>query len=341
LTENKFSKYLLYAIGEIILVVIGILIALQLNTTKEIKTNESQIERILTSVFQDLEKDLINTINFQIEHYENFDSLSKKVLSKMLKASDYNSTNINGNRNYSNLLESQVEPYRFETNAYNRLIENIEIVPEKYIYIVEKLQDVYGDEAIVTNDVLKEEKVFLENIQNRYQNTQEWYSETEENQYDDKVTYLLNDKQHLNDVRRYQKITYHLLQHLIILKQKATYAYNLIYKDLELDLKKSTKIEDIYFPSSEELEAYVGIYKNETLDRELEVKKDENSLLIDDRGMAYKIDEDKFKLINSDNILLEFNRNTNKDVISLSFFVNQRNETSNDSINTFKLLKIK
>ncbi|NNF01141.1 MAG: hypothetical protein HKN22_00510, partial [Bacteroidia bacterium] len=31
LTENKFSKYLLYAIGEIALVVIGILIALQLN----------------------------------------------------------------------------------------------------------------------------------------------------------------------------------------------------------------------------------------------------------------------------------------------------------------------
>ena len=31
LTENKFSKYILYAIGEIILVVIGILIALQIN----------------------------------------------------------------------------------------------------------------------------------------------------------------------------------------------------------------------------------------------------------------------------------------------------------------------
>ena len=30
--ENKVSKYILYAIGEIILVVIGILIALQINT---------------------------------------------------------------------------------------------------------------------------------------------------------------------------------------------------------------------------------------------------------------------------------------------------------------------
>ena len=31
LTQNKFSKYLLYAVGEIVLVVIGILIALQIN----------------------------------------------------------------------------------------------------------------------------------------------------------------------------------------------------------------------------------------------------------------------------------------------------------------------
>jgi len=37
LTENKFSKYLLYAIGEIVLVVIGILIALQIDNANEIK----------------------------------------------------------------------------------------------------------------------------------------------------------------------------------------------------------------------------------------------------------------------------------------------------------------
>ena len=31
LTENKFGKYMTYAVGEIVLVVIGILIALQIN----------------------------------------------------------------------------------------------------------------------------------------------------------------------------------------------------------------------------------------------------------------------------------------------------------------------
>ena len=37
LSESKFSKYLLYAIGEIVLVMIGILLALQVNTWNEQK----------------------------------------------------------------------------------------------------------------------------------------------------------------------------------------------------------------------------------------------------------------------------------------------------------------
>lgn len=42
LTENKFSKYLLYAVGEITLVVIGILLALQLNLMKEERNQRDQ-----------------------------------------------------------------------------------------------------------------------------------------------------------------------------------------------------------------------------------------------------------------------------------------------------------
>jgi hypothetical protein len=43
LSENKFSKYLIYAIGEIILVVIGILIALGINNWNE--ENKKNVEK--------------------------------------------------------------------------------------------------------------------------------------------------------------------------------------------------------------------------------------------------------------------------------------------------------
>jgi hypothetical protein len=51
LTENKFNKYLLYAFGEIVLVVIGILIALQINDWSEhrklLRTNGALMERMV------------------------------------------------------------------------------------------------------------------------------------------------------------------------------------------------------------------------------------------------------------------------------------------------------
>jgi len=41
LRENKFTKYLIYAFGEIVLVVIGILIALQVNNWNEQKKSNN------------------------------------------------------------------------------------------------------------------------------------------------------------------------------------------------------------------------------------------------------------------------------------------------------------
>lgn len=54
LTKNKFSKYILYAIGEIVLVVIGILIALQINNWNEGRKNSIKEKQYLESFKNDL-----------------------------------------------------------------------------------------------------------------------------------------------------------------------------------------------------------------------------------------------------------------------------------------------
>lgn len=62
LMENKTSKYLKYAIGEIVLVVIGILIALQINnwnTTRIEKKSEQQILLNLKTEFENAVKQMI------------------------------------------------------------------------------------------------------------------------------------------------------------------------------------------------------------------------------------------------------------------------------------------
>ena len=71
LTENKFSKYLLYAIGEITLVVIGILIALSINnwneehkiSKKEVANLKSLQSEMMTSL-EELKIDQERNLNY-------------------------------------------------------------------------------------------------------------------------------------------------------------------------------------------------------------------------------------------------------------------------------------
>lgn len=57
LSENKFSKYALYAIGEILLVIIGILIAIQINNKNAEKIERETFESNLQYVLEDIDKD--------------------------------------------------------------------------------------------------------------------------------------------------------------------------------------------------------------------------------------------------------------------------------------------
>jgi hypothetical protein len=83
MTANKTGKYLKYAIGEIILVVFGILIALQINTWNEERKAKAQERDILLEIKDNLNTDIVNMkdrilsanqrvnyIDFLIEHIE-------------------------------------------------------------------------------------------------------------------------------------------------------------------------------------------------------------------------------------------------------------------------------
>ncbi|MCW5515470.1 DUF6090 family protein [Muriicola sp. Z0-33] len=54
LSENKFSKYLLYAVGEITLVMIGILLALQVNNWNEERKENITEQNLLHALHEDL-----------------------------------------------------------------------------------------------------------------------------------------------------------------------------------------------------------------------------------------------------------------------------------------------
>ncbi len=79
LTENKFSKYLIYAIGEIILVVIGILIALQINNWNEWKKDRVKEKEVMINLAENLELN-IEALESDIDRLLKFNTSSRIVL---------------------------------------------------------------------------------------------------------------------------------------------------------------------------------------------------------------------------------------------------------------------
>ncbi len=88
LTENKFSKYLLYAIGEIALVMIGILLALQVNNWNERKNEEKKLQTIYNIITKDLESDLVK-IKDILEEYKKREAYYKHILDGNLTEMNY------------------------------------------------------------------------------------------------------------------------------------------------------------------------------------------------------------------------------------------------------------
>ena len=78
LSNNKFRKYLFYAIGEIILVVIGILLALHIITWNEKRIKKNEVKSYAHKLILDLEQDIqdVKWIKWQAEvAYLRLDSL--------------------------------------------------------------------------------------------------------------------------------------------------------------------------------------------------------------------------------------------------------------------------
>ena len=89
LNQGKISKYLLYAIGEIFLVVIGILIAIQVNNWNNNKILEKNEIIILKEIVQNLKFDL-EDFSRNYTHFKNVQIASRNLIDVVDQNGNYN-----------------------------------------------------------------------------------------------------------------------------------------------------------------------------------------------------------------------------------------------------------
>lgn len=237
LTDGKFSKYLLYALGEIILVVIGILIALSINNWNEDRKTNNKLRSTLTELKNDLIRDTVmitRRLPFITQQYDLNESLRARVAAP------------------GATIDTLVQIMRFEfnpnwtvqvpynSNTYNSLTQLglLENLPGE---LKANIKDLYTTRAALMNRV--------ERTTNDYQGKVTSYVNT----YTFGVTEI-HDQGPLIDSLVWQKVDY---AHLAATFQGISNFKRILFTETRMELEFS-------LGSSRELIAQISDYLNES-----------------------------------------------------------------------------
>lgn len=166
--EGNVLKYLTYAFGEIIIVVIGILLALYLNNWNQERTEKKMELHYYQSIKIQLNEDLV-TLNGEIEYNQNFlnqfsygkklillndksktDTLAKIALN-MVRFSDF--------RRKSNIYQTLINSGEIVIINNTKITEKLESLEENYTYI-NRLEENHA--SIILTQIIPEIKQVIQ-----------------------------------------------------------------------------------------------------------------------------------------------------------------------------------
>jgi hypothetical protein len=197
--ENKTGKsafsvgrYFKYAMGEITLVVIGILIAVSINSWNEAHEQKQELLNIYKIVSDDLNND-VNQIDKIIQYYNSRDSIFKRILDGKMTNEDYknypNYTKIiTGypdliiNKRGYNLLGEYNNNLKFDhDNMQVRIMQ----------FYTEQLVELHANDEIISEDVISN--------YTDWKNNHTWYKDYIGNRnLEGFIDYAINDSDYKN-----------------------------------------------------------------------------------------------------------------------------------------------
>lgn len=197
LSENKFSKYLIYAIGEIVLVVIGILIALQINNKNDERKNEQKVQNLLVKVQSNIKADL-QRMDWLLKNYSKRDSIGWLVLTDNVTREDYENPN-------SVLLHSLVFSYEqinLKKQGFENLMLQQDIISSEYDSIMDNLSTLYVDFLDFVMVSENQFKDYIISLNRQVAKDYEWYSEILPGYLNkEKIDFHLNDQKYKGMVK--------------------------------------------------------------------------------------------------------------------------------------------
>ncbi|MCE7994912.1 MAG: hypothetical protein HEP71_23245 [Roseivirga sp.] len=286
LKENRLRKYLAYAVGEVALVIVGILIAIYLNNSNEQRKKRSEIQLILEQIQSELATDVMQAGEL-IESYRRKDSLIFLVMNDRVTAEDYYKE-----ENYElKRLTSNYGTFNLQNNGFSTLMQKIDDVPPKYNPLIKRLKEIYIDNHTEINRANQQLVDCVMGILLEQRNSQPWYAnwsyhgETTE----ELVDYFLQNLQYKNGVADYANYALENLAPMVmILRADAIDLYFTIGKALGESMEELMMEAPFYIDHSG-LKSWEGTYINAEARDTMKIAVSDKSIELDWAGDNYEI----------------------------------------------------
>jgi len=256
LKQNKFTNYLLYAAGEILLVIFGILIALNINNRNEAAKELQKVDNILLQVAGNLEREIGEATDF-LDFGLRKDSLIGIILNKKLTRDDI----IADDGGYSDVAMALngVNTIFANRNYYDVLNQNKNGVPAEYADMMNTLDILYNQ---IHQRLLKVEGGFIEESKRIIQYRSDTYAWYHNRTFDEaSLDFYLRDfrfKNQAEDFRLNGLGDGGVLAHTMFYRIVASVAYLKIYKALDKELEQKDFVLDTAFTKN-----FLGEYRLE------------------------------------------------------------------------------
>lgn len=223
--NGRIVKYLKYAVGEIILVVLGILIALYINNRNELRKQQ----KLQSSVIEEIKKDLASdttSLNKVIAHYEKVAESLNDVLRGKYNVTYYDTFNAVNYRTCDacKVMIVHYSPFYPHTKGYKRFealkdLDGSDTTNQALITFYETLVP----DMITILDFVKE--LSIENL--KYFEQKPWYTDFINDIYNPEyLEFLSRDQMYKNKVMTYEVLA--VANYLTAMKQYKQQAIELI-----------------------------------------------------------------------------------------------------------------
>ena len=202
LNHHKLKKYLLYALGEIILIVIGISIAVLINNKVEKNKQEQVLQTILINISNDIETDLTE-VDIVLDRYEDQEKLFNFILDSL-----DNGRSIKDCIYCPNVL-TNVIPFSLRTRGYQQLSnfkeDNLNRT-DSLIFNVSNFYNSYTKLTEVVNTMLLEDtNDNLNYLKINYPHFKDWFTDRG---IDNSLGFFENNTEFVNRVALREVLNY-------------------------------------------------------------------------------------------------------------------------------------